>query len=139
MGREIQAIKFSGEDRRLYREKVRRSLDALGRMLRQLGFEVVDAGNGREGLDRLKAMERPDVALVDWNMPEMCGLDFVRATTAENIFYQNDTEGGMSGSPVFQSRGAGSSYCPLSYLPYRVIASPALLRYPHVGKLQRVW
>ena len=56
----------------------------LGRMLRQVGFEVVEAGNGREGLERLQGMERPDVALVDWNMPEMGGLDFVRAVRAES-------------------------------------------------------
>ena len=35
MGRDIQAIKFSGEDRRKYREKVRRSLDVFARMLPQ--------------------------------------------------------------------------------------------------------
>ena len=35
MGRDIQAIKISGEDRRKYRDKVRRSLDAFARMLRE--------------------------------------------------------------------------------------------------------
>jgi gamma-glutamyl:cysteine ligase YbdK (ATP-grasp superfamily) len=48
MGREIQAIKFSGEDRRLYREKVRRSLDALARMLREHLFEDNPASVGQE-------------------------------------------------------------------------------------------
>jgi len=48
MGREIQAIKFSGEDRRLYREKVRRSLDALARMLREHLFEDSPAQVGQE-------------------------------------------------------------------------------------------
>ncbi len=48
MGREIQAIKFSGEDRRLYREKVRRSLDALARMLRDNAFEDNPAQVGQE-------------------------------------------------------------------------------------------
>ena len=48
MGREIQAIKFSGEDRRLYREKVRRSLDALARMLRERLFEDGPAQVGQE-------------------------------------------------------------------------------------------
>jgi gamma-glutamyl:cysteine ligase YbdK (ATP-grasp superfamily) len=48
MGREIQAIKFSGEDRRLYREKVRRSLDALARMLRENLFEDSPAQVGQE-------------------------------------------------------------------------------------------
>src|SRR5579871_4576400 len=48
MGREIQAIKFSGEDRRLYREKVRRSLDALARMLREQMFEDNPAQVGQQ-------------------------------------------------------------------------------------------
>jgi len=48
MGREIQAIKFSGEDRRKYREKVRRSLDALARMLRENAFEDGPARVGQE-------------------------------------------------------------------------------------------
>jgi gamma-glutamyl:cysteine ligase YbdK (ATP-grasp superfamily) len=48
MGREIAAVKFSGEDRRLYREKVRRSLDALARMLREQRFEDSPAQVGQE-------------------------------------------------------------------------------------------
>ncbi|MBV9856363.1 MAG: glutamate--cysteine ligase, partial [Streptosporangiaceae bacterium] len=39
MGRDVQAIKISGEDRRRYREKVRRSLDVFARMLREHLFE----------------------------------------------------------------------------------------------------
>ena len=40
MGRDIQAIKISGEDRRKYRDKVRRSLDVFARMLRERLFET---------------------------------------------------------------------------------------------------
>src|ERR1700747_734502 len=39
MGRDIDAIKISGEDRRRYRDKVRRSLDVFARMLREHRFE----------------------------------------------------------------------------------------------------
>ncbi len=49
----------------------------LGRMLGQLGFEVDEAADGREGLARLDAGETPELVLVDWNMPEMNGLEFV--------------------------------------------------------------
>src|SRR3954466_10214314 len=55
----------------------------LGRMLRQVGFEVAEAANGREGLERLRRPGRTDVALVDWNMPEMDGLEFVRTVRAD--------------------------------------------------------
>jgi gamma-glutamyl:cysteine ligase YbdK (ATP-grasp superfamily) len=40
MGRDIQAIKISGEDRRKYRDKVRRSLEVFARMLQERRFEA---------------------------------------------------------------------------------------------------
>ena len=48
MGREIQAIKISGEDRGKYRDKVRRSLDVFARMLRERMFEVHQSQVGVE-------------------------------------------------------------------------------------------
>ena len=51
--------------------------------LQKLGFDVTAAVNGRDGLDRLKAMDKADVVLVDWNMPEMDGLSFLRAVRAD--------------------------------------------------------
>jgi two-component system chemotaxis response regulator CheY len=45
----------------------------LARMLRTLDFEVAEAANGREALAQLQALEKVDLALVDWNMPEMNG------------------------------------------------------------------
>ncbi|GAA0742815.1 response regulator [Dactylosporangium roseum] len=61
----------------------------LKRIVAQLGFDVVEAGNGQEAMDYLKAEvldgggEIPGLALVDWNMPEMNGLEFVTAVRAE--------------------------------------------------------
>jgi two-component system chemotaxis response regulator CheY len=56
----------------------------LSRIAVQLGFEVLEAGNGREALDLLGAIpEAPKLALVDWNMPEMNGLEFVTAVRAD--------------------------------------------------------
>jgi two-component system, chemotaxis family, chemotaxis protein CheY len=61
----------------------------LKRIVAQLGFDVVEAGNGKEAMDYLEgALERgegelPGLALVDWNMPEMNGLEFVTAVRAE--------------------------------------------------------
>jgi gamma-glutamyl:cysteine ligase YbdK (ATP-grasp superfamily) len=48
MGREIQPIKITGEDRRKYREKVRRSLDALASMLRDQRFDLSEEQVGLE-------------------------------------------------------------------------------------------
>jgi gamma-glutamyl:cysteine ligase YbdK (ATP-grasp superfamily) len=48
MGRDIQAIKFSGEDRGKYRDKLRRSLEVFARMLREHLFEAEPAQVGLE-------------------------------------------------------------------------------------------
>jgi two-component system, chemotaxis family, chemotaxis protein CheY len=52
--------------------------------LTKLGFEVTEAVNGVDGLDRLRGMAQADVVLVDWNMPEMDGISFVRAVRAQH-------------------------------------------------------
>jgi two-component system chemotaxis response regulator CheY len=51
----------------------------LTRLMTDLGFDVAQAGDGREALDVLDTGLRPDVALVDWNMPVMNGLEFIKA------------------------------------------------------------
>lgn len=54
------------------------------RTLRQAGFsghDVIEAENGREGLQKAQA-EEPDLILSDWNMPEMSGIEFIRALRA---------------------------------------------------------
>jgi len=58
----------------------------LGKMLKELGFEVVDAENGAMAMDRLKACEKVDIALVDWNMPEMNGYEFVCAVRKDEAY-----------------------------------------------------
>jgi two-component system chemotaxis response regulator CheY len=50
----------------------------IGKMLREMGFEIVEAGHGVEAMHRLKEVGAVDVMLVDWNMPEMNGYDFLR-------------------------------------------------------------
>jgi two-component system chemotaxis response regulator CheY len=51
----------------------------LRRILAELGYEVCEAGNGVEALQLIEA-ERPDLslALLDWNMPEMNGLELLK-------------------------------------------------------------
>jgi two-component system, chemotaxis family, chemotaxis protein CheY len=50
----------------------------LRNIMGELGFEVVEAGNGREGVERLTETKDVALCLVDWNMPEMDGLEFVK-------------------------------------------------------------
>src|SRR5262245_6535862 len=58
----------------------------IGKILREIGMEVLDAGNGLEALDLLKRNLDVDLMLVDWNMPEMNGLDFVRSIRANRAY-----------------------------------------------------
>ena len=59
--------------------------------LSRLGHrDVIEAANGREGLDRL-AHNQVDMIFTDWNMPEMNGIEFVRAIRAMD---------GMSAVPI---------------------------------------
>lgn len=56
----------------------------IGRIMTSLGFELLEAANGREGLQQLNDHHKKiEVVLVDWNMPEMNGLEFVRSARAE--------------------------------------------------------
>jgi two-component system chemotaxis response regulator CheY len=54
----------------------------LARILAEFGFTVAEAGNGREGLEHLSVHGAPDIVLVDWNMPEMSGIEFVHKVRA---------------------------------------------------------
>lgn len=58
----------------------------IGKTLRELGMEVVEAANGRAGLEVLHASPGAELVLVDWNMPEMNGLEFITAVRADRAF-----------------------------------------------------
>jgi CheY-like chemotaxis protein len=47
-------------------------------ILKGLGFETFEAGHGKEALERLREVGATDLALVDWNMPEMNGWSSCR-------------------------------------------------------------
>ncbi len=55
----------------------------LKRILTKAGFRTCEAANGLEALERLKEHDDIDIALVDWNMPEMNGYEFVKAVRAD--------------------------------------------------------
>ncbi|OQW50769.1 MAG: hypothetical protein A4C66_14120, partial [Nitrospira sp. HN-bin3] len=48
---------------------------ALAARLKRLGYRVLQAGDGKAGLDLLRR-ERPDLTILDWMMPEMDGPSF---------------------------------------------------------------
>jgi two-component system chemotaxis response regulator CheY len=58
-------------------------------MLRQRGIECDEAADGQAGLDAIYAQPRAaapfDLALVDWNMPVMDGLEMLKQLRAEGF------------------------------------------------------
>ena len=55
----------------------------LGKTLAEIGFDVKQASNGKEALGVIEhERDGMSVVLVDWNMPEMNGLEFVTALRA---------------------------------------------------------
>ena len=58
----------------------------LGGMLREMGFEVGEAVNGRDAMMHLKASDPPDLAMLDWNRPEMNGFDLLVRVRAIRAF-----------------------------------------------------
>src|SRR5207247_10110557 len=50
----------------------------LKRLLTERGYEVFEAGDGSQGVDHLARLGAVDLVLVDWNMPVMDGLEFIR-------------------------------------------------------------
>ena len=58
------------DDSRVVRAVARRILEGLR-------FEVAEAGDGRSALEAC-ARHMPDAILLDWNMPVMSGIDFLR-------------------------------------------------------------
>ncbi|NBO91510.1 MAG: response regulator [Planctomycetia bacterium] len=58
----------------------------VGGYLRDEGMQTVEAADGQAGLEQLR--HNPDVrlVLVDWNMPVMDGLSFIKAVRAEPAY-----------------------------------------------------
>lgn len=58
----------------------------LKQIIESIGGQVEEAGNGQEGLDKLNSMGQANLVLVDWNMPVMNGLEFVRAVRTDSNY-----------------------------------------------------
>ena len=58
----------------------------LGKFLRELGFEIHEATSGLDALVKIRKIAMPDIVLVDWNMPEMDGCEFLRRIRSEKEF-----------------------------------------------------
>ncbi|MDD9901827.1 MAG: response regulator [Alphaproteobacteria bacterium] len=50
-------------------------------ILEEMGFECIEAEDGQKALETCKD-KMPETILLDWNMPVMNGIDFLRALRA---------------------------------------------------------
>lgn len=55
----------------------------LSEVFTVLGFEVIEAGNGNEGLDVMEKC-KPDIILLDMKMPGLSGIETLRLIRARN-------------------------------------------------------
>jgi len=51
----------------------------IARLLREIGFEVVEAENGKRALEMIEGEGvKVELILADWNMPEVSGIELLR-------------------------------------------------------------
>lgn len=102
---------------------------AVRRLLELEGYEVLEATNGREGLQALYS-SRPDLVMLDVNMPDMDGwetLDRVRELTSVPVLMLSAR--GERGDKVRGLRGGADDYVVKPFEPEELYARiEALLR-----------
>ena len=97
------------------------------------GFEVVEARNGSEGLERVHEQQM-DLVLLDWNMPVMNGLELLRHICSEPgmgspcvmmVTAETDL------NPLSQALKSGASeYVMKPFTPEIIVGKLALLGFP---------
>ncbi len=55
----------------------------LGDVLRKSGFEAIKVSNGTEAWDIMQQPDAPPLAILDWMMPELDGLEVIRRIRAK--------------------------------------------------------
>jgi two-component system, chemotaxis family, chemotaxis protein CheY len=54
-------------------------------MLHNAGFEVVRAKDGQNAIDLITSGEQVDFILLDWNMPNISGIDFLKINFEKHL------------------------------------------------------
>lgn len=58
----------------------------LSKMMSEVGFETIEAENGKRGLEQLSEHSDVTIALVDWNMPVMTGYEMIQQVRLDQRF-----------------------------------------------------
>jgi two-component system chemotaxis response regulator CheY len=58
----------------------------IGNILREIGIDVIEAANGVQALEQLQNNPDVELLLVDWNMPQMNGFDFLCKVRQQRVY-----------------------------------------------------
>jgi two-component system chemotaxis response regulator CheY len=58
----------------------------IGNILREMGLEVIEAEHGLAALEQMRQNPDVELILVDWNMPEMDGYEFIQSVRSQPIY-----------------------------------------------------
>jgi two-component system, chemotaxis family, chemotaxis protein CheY len=114
----------------------------LRRLLVDLGFTVDEAADGVDALEAFARSGPPELALVDWNMPRMDGLQFIRAVRADEanndvVLLMVSTECDVN--RMIEALAAGANEYAMKPFTREVIAEKLALvgMYPPAGRAER--
>ncbi len=69
------------DDSAVMRKIIQRNIKETGLIV----DEFIEAGDGTQALDKVNADENLDLILLDWNMPNMSGIEFVKTLRSLNL------------------------------------------------------
>ena len=69
------------DDSAVMRKIIQRNIKETGLIV----DEFVEAGDGNQALDKVNIDEDLDLILLDWNMPNMSGIEFVKTLRSLNL------------------------------------------------------
>jgi CheY-like chemotaxis protein len=96
--------------------------EMLAEVLREAGYFVYEAENGKAALERLEALNRPCVLVVDVMMPVMDGPDLLRALQQSNRLATLTVLALSAGDVVHQVQLA-NAFLPKPVLPEELLAA----------------
>lgn len=62
--------------------------DQVKSLLSETGYEITECDNGIDGLEMLRK-ELPDLIILDYEMPELSGLEFLRKVQELGVIYKS--------------------------------------------------
>ena len=87
------------------------ALESLAFLLSEHGYEVIRASNGCDALRQLEAGDGPDLAVLDWMMPDLDGKEIcqrLRASSSSRYIYMILVTARDESAAVVEALGAGA-------------------------------